>query len=144
MSRQTIDIFDCLRNQSCGRAAQASAQKRVNDDFRIGNRMPGTLPSSFIFDGEDLRSRSMVNERDLRPQLPASPADRRRGTRADQSPPLFRCLAATKPSPPLFPLPQRMETRCGNPAENSRKTAFATFLPAGLLKLQDGEFRNAR
>ena len=60
MSRQTIDVFDCLRDQSSGRAAQARAQKRVNDDVRMGNRMPSTLPSSFICDGEDSGSRLEV------------------------------------------------------------------------------------
>ena len=46
--------------------------------------------------------------------------------------------AATKPSPPLFPLPQSTATRCGNRGENSRRTASATCFPAFSINCRLG------
>ncbi len=50
----------------------------------------------------------------------------------------FNRRAATRPSPPLFPLPQSTVTRCDSLGENLRKIASATCFPAASINWRMG------
>ena len=87
------------------------------------------------------RTRCRRSRRRRRRSRPARRRDRPARPRTRDRPPRPRspvrrsCLAATWPSPPLFPLPQTIRT---GPCGESPATASASALPGGLHQLRRG------
>ena len=74
-----------------------------------------------------------LHRRRFSPASPFISSSRPKRNTAASAPAVFKCRAATSPSPPLFPLPHSTATRTPTGSPSSRITASATRLPAASI-----------